>query len=40
MGGQAYNLEVAGAAGVGIEEGEREHHLVSRIPWQKGNAHE
>ena len=40
MGGQAYNLEVAGVVGVGLEAGERDHHLVSRIPWQKGNAHE
>ena len=40
MGGQKINLDAAGVVGFGLERSVREHHLVSHIPWVKGNAHE
>ena len=38
-GGAKYKIGVPSAIGVGIKRVEKEHHLVSRIPWVKAKGH-
>jgi len=39
-GGAEYHLELAGQFGMGLKNSKKEHHLISRVPWQKAWEHE
>jgi len=40
QGGAEYHFELAGQFGMGLKNSTKEHHLISRIPWQKAWEHE